>query len=149
MSLHPIIVHFSIALLLVSVLFDFLAIFRSQSFLRGSALYLLVLGVFAGVGAGITGNDAFQELSPSSEKILQVQSHADFGTGTIWLSLLLLIFRFHLAIRGRFMGGFRAAYLVLSLIVAGLLSITGYLGGRLVFEHGIGVRMTSPSYSAP
>lgn len=149
MVLHPVIAHFSVALLFVSIFFDLLALLKSQSFLQTPAFYLLVLGVVAGVSAGITGNDAFQGLAISTQQLPQVQSHTDFGTGTIWLSILLLLFRFYLAVRRRFFGGFRLAYFALGLVVAGLLSVTGYFGGKLVFEHGIGVKTVSPHYLTP
>ena len=143
MNLHPIIVHFPIALLLTSVFFDFLALLKPQSALQPAAFYLLVLGVVFGIWAGISGDSAARTLSESHHFHPDIQIHADFGNGTIWLSILLLLCRTYFTIRRRFFSGFKIAYLILSLVTASLLSITGYLGGKLVFEHGLGVKSAS------
>ena len=144
MNFHPIIVHFPIALLLTSVFFDFLALLlKPQSALQTAAFYLLILGVLFGIAAGISGDSAAQALSESHHFHPDIQVHADFANGTIWLSILLLVSRAYFTIRGHFFSGWKAAYLILGLVTACLLSMTGYLGGRLVFEHGLGVKSAS------
>lgn len=148
MSLHPTIVHFPIALLLTSIIFDIVSVLRPRPTFQELALYLLILGVVGAIAAGVSGDRAGEAVAHLPALRPAVEQHADFATGTIWLFILLLLARLYLLIKGRFVSGLRTAYLVISLIAGGLLATTSYLGGRLVYEHGVGVRpaveQTSP-----
>lgn len=149
MNLHPVVVHFSIALMLASVLFDLVGLsFQPSSFHRGAVL-LLVLGVICSIGSGLSGDLAAGRLSPADQSLSVVGAHQKYGTATVWFSVLLLLLRMFLIATRRFAGILRGLYLVLGLVTALLLSVTGYFGGSLVFEHGIGVKQKVVSPSPP
>lgn len=145
MNLHPIVVQFAIALLMASVLFDLLGVLFPRSNLHQGAVLLLFIGVASSLGSGFSGDLAVQRLPIAEQSLPAVTAHRDFGATTVWLAVLLLLFRMYLAATRRFVRILRGLYLLLGIVVVALLSITGYSGGNLVFVHGIGVKQTLAS----
>lgn len=140
MDIHPLIVHFPIALLLTSVLADLLALLRPRAVFKDVALFLLILGVIGAVAAGVSGERAAEAVARLPDLRQAVEQHEDFATGTIWLFIALLLSRLYMVIKGRFVSIFRAAYFIVSLVAGGLLMATAYSGGSLVYERGAGVK---------
>lgn len=168
-ELHPIIVHFPIALLILSVTFDFLGVFLRRWGLTEAATWLLVIGMPSAGVALLSGwvSEHYVTVGAAGEilhlhKVVAVLTTALFG-------LLLFVRLVWLAPRGfaRFarVGALRPAltsadgalrliaprlyapslpaaavvlYLALSVVGVGLLALTGYLGGALVYDHGVG-----------
>ena len=153
-ELHPIIVHFPIALLLASVALDFAAvIFRRASLVEG-ATWALLLGAPSAVAAPTLLH---------LHKICAVLATIVFGTlfllRLIWQSPRLLVWLrlafpnngsliraqswsrtfLPLAYVKPFPRSVVTAYLLLSVVGVILLALTGYLGGALVYDHGIGL----------
>jgi uncharacterized membrane protein len=54
--IHPMIVHFPIALLIVGFLFDILSLFIKKEFYSNAGFYLLILGTLGIIAAYFTGN---------------------------------------------------------------------------------------------
>jgi uncharacterized membrane protein len=149
MSIHPLIVHFPIALLLTSILADLIALFRPESPFKGAAFFLLVLGVIGAVASGVSGHRAAEALAHLPDLQAPVEQHEDLATGTIWLFIFLLLLRLTLLIKHRFLALPRTAYLVASLVAGGVLVAAAYSGGRLVFEHGAGVKPVMERATTP
>ena len=53
--IHPLVVHFPIALLFTSVFFDLLGIITEKKNFRQTAFWLLILGLIGGIVAAIFG----------------------------------------------------------------------------------------------
>ena len=149
MSTHPLIVHFPIALLLTSILADLLAVLRPGSIFKEIAFFLLILGVAGAIAAGVSGDRASEQIASLPALREAAKQHEDFATGTIWLFLALLLARLYMMIKGRFVSLFRTTYLLISLIAGGLLMVTGYSGGKLVYEYGAGVKSGIEQLSQP
>ena len=138
--LHPFLVHFPIAVLLLAVLVGFRAR-RSEQAVEAS-WWLWVVGAWSALLATITGlmdHEAY-ESTPAHEVI---EGHEQFGMTATLLSLLLLYWRW----RGRRAGSdpVPGSLLFMGLtviIVAGILA-AGYTGGSLVYEHGVRVKQIS------
>jgi len=139
-NIHPLLVHFPIALLLTSVLADLLALLRPRAVCKDVALFLLIFGVIGAVGAGISGERAAEAVAHLPNLREAVEQHEDFATGAIWLFIALLLSRLYMVIKDRFVSVLRVAYLIVSLVASGLLIATAYSGGSLVYEHGAGVK---------
>lgn len=168
-ELHPIIVHFPIALLILSVTFDFLGVFLRRWGLTEAATWLLVIGAPSAGVALLSGwvSEHYVTVG-AADGILHLHKVVAVLT-TALFSLLLFVRLVWLAPRGfaRFghMPALRPAlssadgalrliaprlynpplpvaavvlYLALSVIGLGLLALTGYLGGALVYDHGVG-----------
>lgn len=135
--IHPMLVHFPIALLSASVFFDVLALRWRPEECRTAGLYTLVLGVAGGVVSVLSGaiEEEAVEHSGVPEWVLEV--HESLGFATLWIFAGLLALR--LAVR---FGWFRVAHhILLGVGMAGVvvLLVASYYGGSLVYEYGAGV----------
>jgi uncharacterized membrane protein len=139
--LHPMIVHFPIALLLTSVLFDAISNFFKRDSLREGALWLLGLGLLGGVAASIAGSMAEEAAEKAGIAESLIETHESLAFVTMGIFGLLFLWR--LFLRKQFAGRLLAIYLLGATIGVGTLSATGYYGGDLVYEHGAGVNVAS------
>lgn len=138
--LHPVFVHFTIALLSVAVICDFLYLISKKENFWQISNYMLVIGTLSAVGAVLTGNRAAQmiEMTPVIEQM--INSHRNAGQLTMWVFVTLAALRF-LFIRFKFFNKpLRWIYYVLGLIALVFLFRTGLLGGEMVYIHGVGIQ---------
>ena len=136
--LHPAVVHFPIALTLVALLLEVLARSRRLRALEAGALALTVLAAVAAVVAVLTGNAAHDAAVIPPDARGLVHTHEEIGEFAMWWLLGVAAVRSLLAWRGWFTGWRPWAYLVLVTVAACLVGYNGYLGGRMVFDHGVG-----------
>jgi uncharacterized membrane protein len=167
-ELHPIIVHFPIALLLTSVAMDFVATGLRRWNIADVGTWLLIFGVIGALAAGLTGSLSEHRAARGANigNLLELHQRFGFATGftfalllllrLIWLSprILMGLQGVAPAIANPLQQRLRAAapalfaappatwmialYLLGSVVGAVLLGITGYLGGALVYDHGLG-----------
>ena len=135
-SLHPLIVHFPIALLLTALLLDGFALLLRRPSLHRIALWNLCLGALGAAAAVLTGLQA-EEAAKHSFDIWKIMSlHKRLGITTLILGVLAAAIR--LAKRDQLKPRVRLITLALMLAMAGTLTIGAHLGGRLVYEFGVG-----------
>lgn len=170
-ELHPIVVHFPIALLIVSVALDFGAVFLRRAGLTTAATWCLVLGVPGAVAALASGwlseHDVNAALAGSLlhlHKVAAVLTSLLFGV-LLLMRLIWLMPRMFAWLRAvhpavaptldntekrlkmvlpllyvkQLPRSLVATYLLASVIGVVLLAITGYLGGAIVYDHGVGL----------
>jgi len=147
-GLHPLIIHFPIALLLVAPLFVVLAAMRpGRSAAFGvSALVLLVLGTAAAFVSVETG-EAAAELAPRTEAITAaIESHANLaetarnifaGLTVLYAVLLVLPAVVKKLAARRFVLVANVVFLVLMLGADLLLVNAAHRGGLLVHKFGV------------
>lgn len=135
--LHPILVHFPIALLFVSVLFDLMGATLSRDSFREGALWLLGLGLIGGVAAAIVGDMAEDAVEKAGIAESLIETHEMWAQITLGIMALLLLSR--LLLRNRFSTRTPTVYLVLATMGLIALIATGHTGGNLVYKHGAGV----------
>ena len=138
LPLHPILVHFPIALLITSVLFDAAGVIVKREALREGALWLLALGLVAGVAAGVAGLVAKEAAGKAGIAESLIERHETLAFVTLAIFGTLLGYR--LFLRNQLVRVTLAVYLIGALVGIGTLSATGYFGGHLVYEHGAGVK---------
>ena len=136
--IHPMVVHFPIALLLASLFFDLVALrWRGEEF-RATSLSLLVLGVLAALMALLTGHVAEDALTHSGTIPKQaIETHEGLAFAVFWVFAALLGVRML-----SYWGWMRErSLLVLFLGMGGsvLLLVASYYGGELVYRYGAGV----------
>ena len=135
-GLHPLVVHFPIALLLTAVGVDTLALLLKRPALHRIALWNLCLGTLGAAAAVMTGLQA-EDVAKHSFEIWQLITwHKRLGFCTLILGLMGGGWR--LLKRDRLTP--RARWLAMGLAVAMLTTVSwgAYLGGRLVYEFGVG-----------
>ena len=139
--LHPILVHLPIGLFLLSFIFDIAGKFagageRAESFIV-PAYYTMSAGVFFALLAAMPGLADFTSIRRDHPALRTAIWHMTLNVSVVVLYIV------NLAIRRRthdpFAGRIENTPLALSLVAIALLSISGYLGGKMVYDDGIGV----------
>lgn len=144
--LHPAVVHFPIALTLVALLFEVLGRHPRLRALASGGLLLVVLAALGAIVAVLSGNLAHDAaVVPAAARDL-VESHEGLGESVMWGLLALAAIRVVLAAKEWYEGWRPWAFILLLLVAAGAVGYNGHLGGKLVFDHGIG---TAPSFERP
>ncbi len=154
-NLHPMVVHFPIALFLVGFALDALGWGTKRETLKRVGWVLVLLGALAAVPAVVTGlaveETVEQQLEPlpGGEAALEAHEELAIPTAAVLLGAALLRFLLEIRFRRPLLGrGLLIAYLVVGLVGAGMLALTGLRGGELVYRYGAGVR-TDAAYVQP
>jgi uncharacterized membrane protein len=138
-ALHPAVVHFPIALLLLNLLLTLRYLWVPDSFTERAAYGALALGWWATLAGVTTGTIAVARDGPlRSDVLIWVNWHAALGLA------LLIVYGRALLLRRRnpalLDGPGRRRYLVMIIAGAGIVAIDGWIGGHLVYQLGLGVK---------
>lgn len=143
-NLHPLVVHFPIALLVLAVALDTLdTLIARPPWLVTAAGWLYAAGSAAAVLAYLTGQQAVSAVVLRAEARVAAAAHENWAMAAAgWFTLLTA---------GRLMAGAtapRQPALRRGLAAAGLLGLallwqSSDLGGQLVYRHGVGVAPAS------
>jgi len=138
--LHPMLVHFPIALLIIGFLSDALGLVIKKEFFAKVGFYLLILGTLGAIAAFLTGNLAGDGLTEAGPLKRALETHEEAAELTLWLMIAAAAVRIALVFMKRYSGLLKWAAFALLLI--GVLSVarTGYYGGQLVYNHAAGVQ---------
>lgn len=149
-SLHPQVVHFVVALLIVGVLARIVSLFPlgpRWSFTNGMAAALLLLGTGASVVAVQSGLDAHEKVESIPGVREAVNVHQDYGEDTRDIFLVVSAIEIALLYFGaRKPGvarGLRALSAVVGVVGGVYLYEAGDHGGDLVYSYGGGVGVRS------
>lgn len=144
---HGILVHFPIALILVAVLFDLVrAIWKRALPTKGSGLALWVVASLGSVVSVLTGPE---EDARGNTTIFH--THENYAHLTMIVSFVVVAIRLFLWWRKseKIKGFMLLFYLLAGLVTAGLVLTTGYYGGKMVYDQGIGVKVNGKSVNPP
>lgn len=136
MPLHPMVVHFPLALLAFGFCLDVAGRVARRPWHR-PGYALLLAGTAGAMAAVITGNLAAADLR-GSVHAEAIQQHEDYATLALLLYLAAALGRLPGFLRGEAV--LAPAWLVAGAVALGLLWAAGLQGGALVYERGIGVR---------
>ncbi len=159
--LHPIIDHFTIALLATGVLADVVGYVIATLFgnrsprtkrlgdrLSGAALVLLIPGAISAIFSRFTGESeaerVWDTISPAAQQILfsdtgsaTFLSHAVLGTYLMYAFVALAAWRVLLEIWSK-LKRTQLVYLVVAMVALSALLYQGKTGGELVYDHAVG-----------
>ncbi|MEX2560280.1 MAG: DUF2231 domain-containing protein [Pirellulales bacterium] len=134
--LHPLLIHFPIGLFVLSLVLDFISLAASQGnhYVRG-AFYALVAGIVTALAAAAAGLADWWDIRRDHPARAIATHHMILNLWAVSLYIVGLVLRW---------GALDAARtpslpLLLSLAAAAVLSVSGYLGGKLIYEDGIAV----------
>ena len=142
-QLHPMVDHFSVALLFVAVLIDLVASMSpTRIWMRYTALTLMILGALAAGASFATGDmeadRIWNALGQPARDVLH--RHAQLGEYLAITFGVLAIWR--ILIQGfGFMAGSRAIYLIVAILAIATLGYQAHLGGVLVYDYGAGTAL--------
>lgn len=131
--LHPKLVHFPIALFTTALGFDIASfIFRKEGLHKAA----VSMYVFAALLTPIVVRTGLWEEERLHLGHPVLETHRMFALWTMWVSLMSLPVLW--LIRQKSQKFFRMFFIVLLIAVAGLVTLTGHNGGRMVYEYGVG-----------
>ncbi|HHL72013.1 MAG TPA: hypothetical protein ENJ29_05820 [Bacteroidetes bacterium] len=137
-NLHPLIVHFPIALVVLTLLFEGLWVVTKRDNFREFATWLLYLGAVAAVAGVVTGLWASDSLGHDAPGHEFVHEHRD---AMYWTTGILVVIAAAVAFLKDLREGAARKFLIVALlIVNGMLMYGADKGGRLVYEFGMGVK---------
>jgi len=134
--IHPMLVHFPIGFFVLSFLVDLASLIVPDTpHLLRASFYAMLLGLITALLAAVPGFVDYSDIR---------NDHPGKRTATAHMSLNLIavaVYGINLSLRSSSLVDARISVgpLILSLVGIGLLSASGYLGGKLVYDEGIAV----------
>ncbi len=131
--IHPMLIVFPIGLWIFSLVCDVIYHAGSHNlFWKGVAFYTIVGGVVGALLAAIPG--FIDYVSLTNRRVKRIAT-----THLILNLIVVALFPFNLGIRYNASPDSETFGVVLSIIATALLAVSGWLGGSLVYVHGVGV----------
>lgn len=134
--LHPMTVHFPIALYLLGVLLTIGYLWRGQQDYERFAYWTFILSWLATIVASFVGLMDQSQLELDDPRRASVNPHITAGVALLIINGLLVYMRFRWA---DVLTRYRRLYLGLMLLGVVAVLATGWLGGELVYRWRIGV----------
>jgi len=145
--LHPLLVHFPIAILILGAVIEIVNVFTKKESLNKFGTSLIVIGVLSGFVALATGDGAehfaYQNWGQGLHD--QIELHSLFADISMIifgaLAIIKILFRHSIikwsVLQNKALRGGLATVLIVLLSIAGTasLAITGHLGGKIVYGN--------------
>lgn len=137
--LHPMTVHFPIALITVGFIAEVVSLFfKSEKCLTKTGFYLMVLGTLAAIAAWSTGQLFTEE--PTQGEILKVfHNHKTGALITMILMIIGLAFRIWLVVKKKEETSLKWIAFGFYLLAFVAVTFTGFVGGTMVYNFMIGL----------
>lgn len=133
--LHPMIVHFPIALITIGFLAEVVSLFfKSEKCLSKTGFYLLILGTLAAVAAWSTGQLFTNE--PTQGELMNVfQKHETGALVTMILMVIGSAFRIWLISKKKEETQLKWIAFGIYLLAFAAVTFTGFMGGTMVYDY--------------
>ncbi len=140
-NIHPFIVHFPVALILMAVAADIVRVFVQKiDWLNKTTLFLYITGTLGLIAAYFSGQQAVDSVQIAGNAIPVVTNHEDWALYTTIFFIIYTIVRTVTYMQNREQKmGFRAFMALFAIIGGGMLWYTGEQGAKLVYKHGVAV----------
>ena len=137
-NLHPMVVHFPIALLTSFLIFEILSLILKSESLRTGATWMLYAGTLGAIVTVIAGFKAASAVGHDEVVHAIMETHEHLGLVVLLLAITLSLWR--IVLKKKLVGRWWLAYLALSIIMVAVLSFGSDYGGLMVYTHGVGVK---------
>lgn len=142
--IHPMLVHFPLALLPVALAAQLLAVIKgkdlfSRHCLSSSALVLLLLAAVAAITAAVFGDIALDKAIASGVPLASLETHEELGQLTAILLSVLAVAELWLYSKAKSSVVLNWSFLILGAGVLAVLLSTAWFGGQLVYDLGVNV----------
>ena len=143
--IHPIMVHFPIALIIIATCYD---LFLTISKRRFSPKQGFWLWAFAFISAWIAVGTGPEHDARGNTNIFE--DHERLADITTILAFLVTAFRaFFILKKKEFLKASLVIYCILSLVTSAAILSVGYFGGKMVYDQGVGVKMHGKYVNPP
>jgi uncharacterized membrane protein len=133
---HPIFVHFTIGLLSISALFYLVGAVLKKEQLLIVARWNLWIGALITIGTVLAGWYAYNTVNHDGPSHAAMTDHRNWALGTAAVFLVLALWALW---KQRGAKTISLVFVAVILLAAGMLAVTGYKGGEVVYRHGLGV----------
>ena len=133
--LHPMLVHFPIALVSAGFLFELIYLFRKKEIcLTKAGYYLLILGTLAAVFTWLSGAFFTAEMEGAAGQVRE--THALMATITVILLIIAAAIRIYVTVKKKDANKVlkKITFIVYALATISVLT-TGFFGGTLVYNY--------------
>lgn len=132
--LHPMLVHFPIALIVFGFIAEIAALyFKREVCLSKTGYFLLLFGTLSALAAWLTGNFFTAEMSGAAGEIQE--THELYALITLGTLLVTSVLRIVIQTRKNDNAGIKWVAFVLYGAATIMVSITGFFGGTLVYNY--------------
>lgn len=132
--LHPMLVHFPIALIAVGFLAELVFLFyKKEICLTKTGLYLLVLGTLAAIITWLSGVLFTGEMEGAAGQVKE--THELFATITMSLAIITSAVRIYIQVKKVDKPGLKKLAFILYALVTLSVFATGFFGGTLVYNY--------------
>ena len=149
LPIHPIIVHFPVALFTVSLAADLFGRGRPSTEAGTLGFWCLILAVAGAVAAVTAGVIDMYRADLASATHRFVHLHRDVGFVLVGALVLLAAWRWSIRRRPAPLNRPSFGYLISAGLVFVLLAFQGWFGGELVYGHGAGVAAAGQGVVSP
>jgi|GEM_PF-448949 len=141
---HPMLVHFPLALTPVAVAIQLYALIRGKPLfekgcLQATAVWLMSLAALGAIAAATFGDMAFDAALDAGVDKGIMEGHEELGMMTATILSILAVIEIVLYRLQVKMAAIRSGGAIAGVIMVLLLITTAYLGGNLVYEEGVNV----------
>ncbi len=136
-NIHPLFVHFPIALLTVFVLLDLVGSLFSKPVWRMVAGWFLYVGVIMTAATVAAGLVAEKSVAHGGNVHDIMERHETLALTVLGLAILLAVWRF--IAQGKLTGGANIFYLCLAVLMNIVLIFAADMGGLMVYKYGVNV----------
>jgi len=133
-ELHPMLVHFPIALVIVGFIAELASVyFKKELSLSKMGFYLLIFGTLSAIAAGMAGALFTGEMSGAAGAIRD--SHAMYAKITIVALIIASVLRIVILVKKNENTRLKWVAFIFYGVAAISVSITGFFGGTLVYNY--------------
>lgn len=132
--IHPVIVHFPVALIIVGFMAEIVSLFfKSEKCLSKTGFYLMILGTVAAIAAWVSGQ-LFTSHPFDSGFMRLFEKHEKGALITMMVMVIGSIFRIWLTAKKK--ESIMLKWIAFGLYLLGFISVslTGFIGGKMVYD---------------
>ena len=138
-NIHPLVVHFPIALYTTFCLLELIAVLRRSDRVFHAASWTLYIGVLSAVTSILLGMQAARSVPHGGIVHTIIDQHESYAVTATGIAMILAFWRSIAGERLMDLSPARFVHLVLALITVVLIFLTADLGGLMVYKFGVGV----------
>jgi len=139
-NIHPLIIHFPIAVWLIAVLFDWISVIGNRKWIRNTTISLYGLATLSAIAAFLSGKQAIDQVAVPFQGEVTAGYHSDWGHYTFYFFVAYFFLRILIFWKKLDKRKWIAIVLaVLGIAGIGIITKTADLGAKLVYKYGVGV----------